>query len=94
MVSDLELNQGNTSSTIKKMEQMDLIEKVRAKDDERKVELALRPKGYELLDRIEKKAKEMQNRVFLDEKRNNKLIESIKEISNYLDYIIRMEEEK
>lgn len=94
IVNELELNQGNTSSLLKKMETLGLIEKIKAQDDERKVTLNLTLEGKEKVDEIYKRINEFKDRINNEysEQKKIKLIEGMKEMNNFFEFLI--EEEK
>ncbi|MBO5476706.1 MAG: winged helix-turn-helix transcriptional regulator [Clostridia bacterium] len=93
IVNEFELNQGNTSSLLKRMEASGLIEKVRAKDDERRVELAITRKGQNMLDEIYLKMEILKKKIndSYDLKRKNILIQGMKEMDNLLEFMLEEE---
>lgn len=94
IVNELELNQGNTSSLLKRMENLGLIEKVRAKDDERRVELVITRKGKEKLNKIQENMNELKQKIDdeYNEQRKKALINGMQQMNDLFDFMI--EEEK
>lgn len=94
IVTSLALNQGNTSSVLKKMEKMNLIERTRNKQDERKVEIALTKYGREKLDIIEERIRKIE-KALKEEYTNNekdRLMNGIDELNKMVSFMIKEEE--
>jgi len=72
-------NQGNISSLCKKMEQLELIRKVKNKDDERIVNLELLPKGEKIIEIIKKKFRSIEDRLSTKEK--DEMIEALSKLN-------------
>lgn len=93
IVTSLALNQGNTSSVLKKMEKMNLIERTRNKQDERKVEIALTKYGREKLDIIEERIRKIE-KALKEEYTNNekdRLMNGIGELNKMVSFMIKEE---
>lgn len=94
IVTSLALNQGNTSSVLKKMEKMNLIERTRNKQDERKVEIALTKYGREKLDIVEERIRKIE-KALKEEYTNNekdRLMNGIGELNKMVSFMIKEEE--
>ena len=94
IVTSLALNQGNTSSVLKKMEKMNLIERTRNKQDERKVEIALTKYGREKLDIVEERIRKIE-KALKEEYTNNekdRLMNGIDELNKMVSFMIKEEE--
>ena len=94
IVTSLALNQGNTSSVLKKMEKMNLIERTRNKQDERKVEIALTKYGREKLDIVEERIRKIE-KALKEEYTNNekdRLMSGIGELNKMVSFMIKEEE--
>lgn len=93
IVNELELNQGNTSSLLKRMETAGLIKREKAKDDERRVELVITKDGEKKIDEIyaqmQKLKKKMNDKYSLEKK--NVLIKAMKELDELLETILEEE---
>ena len=76
----VELNQGNTSTTCKKLEQMGYLKRVRSKEDERIVNVMLENKGKELIKRITNKFSELEK--YIETFENSKIESIINGINN------------
>ena len=85
----LELNQGNTSTTCKKLEQMGYLKRIRSKEDERIVNIVLEDKGKEFIKRIENKFTEIERfaEVF-EEAKMKSIIEGINNSNELFKYIL------
>ena len=94
IVTSLALNQGNTSSVLKKMEKMNLIERTRNKQDERKVEIALTKYGREKLDIVEERIRKIEKALKNEYTNNEKdrLMNGIGELNKMVSFMIKEEE--
>lgn len=94
IVTSLALNQGNTSSVLKKMEKMNLIERTRNKQDERKVEIALTKYGREKLDIVEERIRKIEKTLKNEYTNNEKdrLMNGIGELNKMVSFMIKEEE--
>lgn len=94
IVNELELNQGNTSSIIKKLESMGLVKKTRKKDDERKVNIVLTDKGKDKVCQMQEKMVRIQEKIktTYDAAKLNKIINGIKELEDLLDFVSSKED--
>lgn len=90
IVEEFEANQGNTSSLLKRMELSGLIEKVRAKDDERKINLVLTELGKNKI--LEMRAEVDKYKTRMDAKYTNEnkkvFIDNMKKLEQLLDLVI------
>ena len=93
IVSELELNQGNTSSLLKKMEKMELIERTRAKNDERRVEIIITDKGKEKLKAIEKRMEKLREKINngYDTQKKINLINGMRQLDDFINFLVEEE---
>lgn len=90
IVEEFEANQGNTSSLLKRMESSGLIEKVRAKDDERKVNLVLTELGKNKILEMRAEVNKYKARMDAEYTNENKkvFIDNMKKLEQLLDLVI------
>ncbi|MBQ8380016.1 MAG: winged helix-turn-helix transcriptional regulator [Clostridia bacterium] len=90
IVEEFEANQGNTSSLLKRMESSGLIEKVRAKDDERKVNLVLTELGKNKILEMRAEVDKYKARMDAEYTNENKkvFIDNMKKLEELLDLVI------
>jgi len=90
IVEEFEANQGNTSSLLKRMESSGLIEKVRAKDDERKVNLVLTELGKNKILEMRAEVDKYKARMDAEYTNENKkvFIDDMKKLEQLLDLVI------
>ena len=90
IVEEFEANQGNTSSLLKRMELSGLIEKVRAKDDERKVNLVLTELGKNKILEMRAEVDKYKARMDAEYTNENKkvFIDNMKKLEQLLDLVI------
>lgn len=90
IVEEFEANQGNTSSLLKRMESSGLIEKVRAKDDERKVNLVLTELGKNKILEMRAEVDKYKARMDAEYTNENKkvFIDNMKKLEQLLDLVI------
>ena len=93
IVSELELNQGNTSSLLKKMEKMELIERTRAKNDERRVEIIITDKGKEKLKALEKRMEKLREKINngYDTQKKINLINGMRQLDDFINFLVEEE---
>lgn len=93
IVNELELNQGNTSSLLKRMESLELIEKVKSKDDERRVEIILTEKGKNKVKEIHKEVQRLRNSLNnkCDEVQRKQIVSGIKQLEKVLEFMCEEE---
>lgn len=93
IVEEFEANQGNTSSLLKRMESSGLIEKVRAKDDERKVNLVLTELGKNKILEMRAEVDKYKARMDAEYTNENKkvFIDNMKKLEQLLDLVIEEE---
>lgn len=90
IVEEFEANQGNTSSLLKRMESSGLIEKVKAKDDERKVNLVLTELGKNKILEMRAEVDKYKSRMDAEYTNENKkvFIDNMKKLEELLDLVI------
>ena len=90
IVEEFEANQGNTSSLLKRMELSGLIEKVRAKDDERKINLVLTELGKNKILEMRAEVDKYKTRMDAEYTNENKkvFIDNMKKLEQLLDLVI------
>lgn len=90
IVEEFEANQGNTSSLLKRMESSGLIEKVKAKDDERKVNLVLTELGKNKILEMRAEVNKYKARMDAEYTNENKkvFIDNMKKLEQLLDLVI------
>ena len=90
IVEEFEANQGNTSSLLKRMESSGLIEKVKAKDDERKVNLVLTELGKNKILEMRDEVDKYKSRMDAEYTNENKkvFIDNMKKLEELLDLVI------
>ena len=90
IVEEFEANQGNTSSLLKRMELSGLIEKVRAKDDERKINLVLTELGKNKILEMRAEVDKYKTRMDAEYTNENKkvFIDNMKKLEQLLDVVI------
>lgn len=93
IVEEFEANQGNTSSLLKRMESSGLIEKVKAKDDERKVNLVLTELGKNKILEMRAEVDKYKARMDAEYTNENKkvFIDNMKKLEQLLDLVIEEE---
>ena len=93
IVEEFEANQGNTSSLLKRMESSGLIEKVKAKDDERKVNLVLTELGKNKILEMRAEVDKYKSRMDAEYTNENKkvFIDNMKKLEQLLDLVIEEE---
>lgn len=93
IVEEFEANQGNTSSLLKRMELSGLIEKVRAKDDERKINLVLTELGKNKILEMRAEVDKYKTRMDAEYTNENKkvFIDNMKKLEQLLDLVIEEE---
>lgn len=93
IVEEFEANQGNTSSLLKRMESSGLIEKVKAKDDERKVNLVLTELGKNKILEMRAEVNKYKARMDAEYTNENKkvFIDNMKKLEQLLDLVIEEE---
>lgn len=93
IVEEFEANQGNTSSLLKRMELSGLIEKVKAKDDERKVNLVLTELGKNKILEMRAEVNKYKARMDAEYTNENKkvFIDNMKKLEQLLDLVIEEE---
>ena len=86
----LELNQGNTSTACKKLEQLGYLRRVRSTEDERIVNLVLEPKGEQLTINLKQKFDALETHIeTFDSQKMEEILHAINNANELLEYVLR-----